>query len=84
MLFLDLDHFKEINDTFDHTVGDRFLKDVATNIISCVRATDTVSRYGGDEFVVLLTEIENRKDADRVFRPVFRYTVAGRKQGVCS
>ncbi len=66
LLFLDLDRFKEINDTFGHTVGDHFLQDVAANIISCVRATDTVSRYGGDEFVVLLTEVAQRKDAEQV------------------
>lgn len=63
LLFLDLDHFKEINDNFGHTVGDQLLKDVAAKIVSCVRATDTVSRHGGDEFVILLTEIEEPKDA---------------------
>lgn len=68
LLFLDLDRFKEINDTFGHTVGDHFLKDVAANVSSCVRTTDTVSRYGGDEFVVLLTEIGDRQDAEQVAR----------------
>lgn len=63
LLFLDLDHFKEINDTYGHSVGDQLLKDVADKISGCVRATDSVSRHGGDEFVVLLNEIEKREDA---------------------
>ncbi len=66
LLFLDLDHFKEINDTYGHSVGDQLLKDVSEKIVSCVRATDTVSRHGGDEFVVLLTEIEERQDASQI------------------
>lgn len=59
VLFLDLDHFKDINDAFGHGVGDHLLQAIGTDIQSCVRATDTVSRYGGDEFVVLLPQIEN-------------------------
>lgn len=68
LLFLDLDNFKNINDTYGHTVGDHFLQGVAANIASCVRATDTVSRYGGDEFVVLLSEIGERNDAEQIAR----------------
>lgn len=66
LLFLDLDNFKEINDAFGHAVGDHFLREAAADIVSCVRATDTVSRLGGDEFVILLTEIEARQDAAHV------------------
>lgn len=66
LLFLDLDHFKDINDTFGHAVGDNLLRDVAADIVSCVRATDTVSRLGGDEFVILLTQIEETRDAAHV------------------
>lgn len=66
LLFLDLDHFKEINDSFGHAVGDHLLRDVAADILSCVRATDTVSRLGGDEFVILLTQIEAMHDAAQV------------------
>ncbi len=66
LLFVDLDYFKEINDSYGHTVGDHLLKEAAKKIASCVRFTDTVSRYGGDEFVILLTEIEAREDAAHI------------------
>lgn len=63
LLFLDLDYFKQINDSYGHRVGDHLLQEVAEEIKACVRGTDTVSRHGGDEFVILLTEIEERQDA---------------------
>lgn len=66
LLFVDLDHFKQINDSFGHGVGDHLLQDVAEEIRTCIRATDTVSRHGGDEFVILLTEIEQRQDAAQI------------------
>jgi diguanylate cyclase (GGDEF)-like protein/PAS domain S-box-containing protein len=63
VLFLDLDGFKLVNDTFGHAVGDRVLESVAHVLLECVRSTDTVSRFGGDEFVVLLSEISRPADA---------------------
>lgn len=63
ILFIDLDHFKHINDSLGHLIGDRILKAVAQRITSCVRQSDTVSRQGGDEFVVLLSEIYRPEDA---------------------
>jgi diguanylate cyclase (GGDEF)-like protein len=63
VLFVDIDKFKEINDTLGHTVGDEALKFVAQCLVSSVRAADTVSRHGGDEFVVLLAEVSNGSDA---------------------
>jgi diguanylate cyclase (GGDEF)-like protein/PAS domain S-box-containing protein len=64
VLFLDLDRFKYINDSLGHDVGDRLLQAVTQRLILCVRSTDTVSRPGGDEFVVLLSEIVHGQDAD--------------------
>jgi diguanylate cyclase (GGDEF)-like protein len=65
LMFLDLDHFKEINDSLGHSVGDQLLQSAARRLEACVRHSDTVSRHGGDEFVVLLSEIEAARDAAR-------------------
>jgi diguanylate cyclase (GGDEF)-like protein/PAS domain S-box-containing protein len=63
VLFLDLDGFKHINDSLGHPTGDRLLQSIAQRLVSCVRLSDTVSRQGGDEFVILLSEIEQAEDA---------------------
>jgi diguanylate cyclase (GGDEF)-like protein/PAS domain S-box-containing protein len=63
LLFLDVDRFKHINDSLGHAIGDRLLQSIAQRLLGCVRASDTVSRQGGDEFVILLSEMTNAQDA---------------------
>jgi diguanylate cyclase (GGDEF)-like protein/PAS domain S-box-containing protein len=66
LMFIDLDKFKPVNDTYGHGMGDLLLKEVALRIQKCLRESDTAARIGGDEFVVLLPAIETQKDASRV------------------
>jgi diguanylate cyclase (GGDEF)-like protein/PAS domain S-box-containing protein len=65
VLFMDLDHFKPINDSLGHATGDKLLQSVALRLKACVRGSDAVARRGGDEFVVLLSEIARAEDAGR-------------------
>ena len=63
ILYLDLDNFKHINDSLGHATGDKLLQSVTSRLKECVRDSDTVSRQGGDEFVILLAETKNSEDA---------------------
>jgi len=70
LLFIDLDHFKEVNDTLGHSVGDILLKEAARRLARCVRDTDTVTRLGGDEFTVILGEMDHVGNAERVVHEI--------------
>ncbi len=63
LLFLDVDHFKDVNDTLGHEVGDRLLQQLATRLRACARAEDTVARLSGDEFTMILPEMQAPTDA---------------------
>ncbi len=75
ILFIDLDRFKTINDTFGHSAADALLVEVAERLRSCVRQTDTVARLGGDEFTVILPDLHQPEDAARVAEKILERVV---------
>jgi diguanylate cyclase (GGDEF)-like protein/PAS domain S-box-containing protein len=76
VMFVDLDHFKKINDSLGHDVGDKLLRSVAERLKACVRRSDTIGRLGGDEFVVLLSQVEHSEDAAISARKALRALTA--------
>jgi diguanylate cyclase (GGDEF)-like protein/PAS domain S-box-containing protein len=76
LLYLDLDGFKQVNDTYGHEAGDMVLKEVGVRLRSCLRKSDTASRIGGDEFVIVLRNVQDREDVDatcmRILKAVSR------------
>jgi diguanylate cyclase (GGDEF)-like protein/PAS domain S-box-containing protein len=83
LLFIDLDHFKDVNDTYGHKAGDLLLQQVAERLTANVRESDTVSRLSGDEFTIILPRIRERRDAESLVRKISTncarsYAVEGR------
>ncbi|MFZ1907736.1 MAG: EAL domain-containing protein [Burkholderiales bacterium] len=70
VLFIDLDRFKAVNDTYGHLKGDLLLQQTASRLRKCLRETDTLSRIGGDEFVALIPDLEGRQDAEAIARKI--------------
>ena len=73
LLLLDLDGFKRVNDLHGHVIGDKLLQRVAERLLSCIRGADTACRYGGDEFVILLPEVDGEKSAAEVAQKLRAY-----------
>ena len=84
LLFLDLDNFKEVNDTHGHHVGDELLKNVAALMNNAVRKEDTVARLGGDEFLVILNHIQKREDVESVADKIIKLVARGDLVENCS
>lgn len=70
LIFIDLNGFKPVNDRFGHMFGDSVLQTVARRLSGCARKTDTVARFGGDEFVIVLSRLNNRKDIERILKKI--------------
>jgi diguanylate cyclase (GGDEF)-like protein/PAS domain S-box-containing protein len=70
LMFIDLDHFKEVNDTLGHDIGDILLQEAARRLASCIRQVDTVARLGGDEFTIILGELEDADIVERVAQDI--------------
>jgi diguanylate cyclase (GGDEF)-like protein len=87
VLLVDLDRFKPINDSFGHSAGDEVLKAIGRRLRDCVRASDTVARIGGDEFVAVLDQLQGVEDANRVAKSITRslgepFMVQGQALGI--
>jgi diguanylate cyclase (GGDEF)-like protein len=87
VMFIDLDDFKTVNDSLGHKAGDYLLKQVAGRLLSCVRKTDTIARVGGDEFLLIATELKSSDDAEQIAKEVLQLasqpvTIEGQKAAV--
>ena len=74
---LDLDKFKEVNDLYGHDVGDTVLVEISERLLKCIRKTDTAARFGGDEFVLLIQEVNKNEDAIKVATKIIELAKEG-------
>lgn len=74
VLFIDLDHFKTINDSLGHDVGDKLLISVSKRLLNCVREDDTVARLGGDEFIIIIEQVHDISDLDPLLKKIMKVT----------
>ncbi|MGO9016147.1 MAG: diguanylate cyclase domain-containing protein [Dissulfurispiraceae bacterium] len=72
IMYIDVDGFKEVNDSYGHVAGDMLLKELGKRLLSCVRKVDTVARIGGDEFLLVLTELQSPDDAALIAKKILR------------
>lgn len=72
IMFIDLDGFKSVNDTYGHEAGDDLLKQVSQRLLNSVRASDTVSRYGGNEFIILLSVIHTKEECEKIAENILK------------
>jgi diguanylate cyclase (GGDEF)-like protein/PAS domain S-box-containing protein len=72
VMFTDIDHFKEVNDTLGHQSGDNLLKEAAKRMLGCIRESDTVARFGGDEFTIILGDLEDISSVERVAKEILQ------------
>ena len=72
VLFLDLDNFKYVNDTFGHLIGDKLLQDVSNKLEKCVRKSDIVARIGGDEFTIIIKDLKDELDIDKIAKKIIK------------
>ena len=72
LLFLDIDHFKDVNDSLGHDVGDRMIRHVCEQIVSCIRKSDVIGRLGGDEILVLLDSAGTKQNALKIAENILR------------
>ncbi len=73
VLFVDLDGFKPVNDSYGHEIGDMLLRSVATRLSGCVRDYDMVARYGGDEFIVVIEDVKNRENLSKIANTILKH-----------
>lgn len=72
LLFIDLDHFKDVNDSLGHAAGDKLLQEVSLRLSNCVRKTDIVARLGGDEFTIILSNINEQQNIDNIAQKIIK------------